>query len=73
MIKGIGSFQHFFTINNIRSCIKAFSTNYEPVFIELKNLYQLLRYCNFCKQVYRLYGLKGGHLKKSFGNPDLIP
>ena len=30
--------------------IKAWSTNYKPVFTELKNVIQLLRYCNFCKK-----------------------
>ena len=35
--KGIGEF-NFFTKNNIGSYIKALSTNYKPVFMELKNL-----------------------------------
>ena len=29
--------------------MKALSTNYKPVFIELKNVIKLLKYCNFCK------------------------
>ena len=37
--------------------MKALSTNYKPVFIELKNIILLLRYCNFYKKfLIQMYG-----------------
>ena len=47
-IKGIRENPNFFfTKNNIGSYIKALTTNYKPVFIELKSLILLLSYCFF--------------------------
>ena len=46
--RGVQDF--FFTKNSICSYMKALSTHYKPVYIELKNNIELLRLCNFSKK-----------------------
>ena len=40
----------FFIKINVSFYIKTSSTNYMPLFTELKNIFQFLRYCKFCKK-----------------------
>ena len=49
LLNSIGGPTFFSTKNNIGSYMKALSTNYKPVFIELKNLIYFLRCCNYIK------------------------
>ena len=57
LLKAIGGSNTFFTKFNFGFYMKALSTNYKPVCIELKNIIQFLRYCTFYKKFpVQMYG-----------------